>query len=107
MIVFVAKYLECYLVRAGTIATLSKHTSISMILDALDEIFGVVVILLIVDAVSERVLFISTNILGSVTATGCVSERWPKFVWKWLKPPSKKKPLQQKFTLTRWFFKRK
>ena len=78
-----------------------------MILDATDELLGWVIILLVVDQIQERILFICASTLGSILATGSVAKRWPKFVWKWLKPPSKKKPLQQKFTLTRWFFKRK
>ena len=99
IIVFMAKYLECYLVRAGTITTIEKNTRVAVFLDVIDELLGWAIILLVVDSVSERLLFICASTLGSNVATGCVSERWPEFIWRWLKPKPKKKP-KNKYNLT-------
>jgi Na+/proline symporter len=94
MIIFIARFLENYLVRMGTLTTLSKKENWATILDLLDESLGLLVYaLIIIDLFYLPYCF--SSIIGSAVATRCVACRWPKFIWEMTK--TKKKIYKKKF----------
>jgi hypothetical protein len=97
LIIFSSKFMETYLVRLGTFTTFSKRGNISMILDGLDESLGLLALaLLVVDLF--YLPFSLSYIAGSVIATRAIAMRWPRFIWRIIRP--KKKVSRKKISVT-------
>jgi len=93
IVIFILRFLENYLVRMGTLTTLTKKVWWATILDLMDESLGLLAIAILV--IDQFYLPYSiSSIVGSATATRCVTMRQPKFIWEMMK--NKKKSTYRK-----------
>lgn len=99
-IVFVAVYIESYLLNAGGVTVLSKNPKATVAISCATNFFCKITLIIVVAITNCNVYVLIGDSLGDVLADYCVSERWPKFVWKWINSLKKKKSYLKKIPVS-------